>query len=315
MAVLAIGYGMLGLVGCKAPGGGQFATESKPEAQVGPGSTREVLALSHDGGYGLTELGPGLLELAGRTVLQEALLDAGLQQRAARAGVRVTPEMMDRERELLVQLAGADPNMLDNLRRERGFGPTRLEAFVRRNALLRALVGEPERMPDDAVRNAFDLQYGARRVVRVLVARNATEAGAIRERLVGLPIEQLQWAFAAEAFAASQDPSAAAGGYLGAVHPLDPRLPAVIRETLAATPDGSLSPVVLAPNGAALILPIQTTEAADVTLSEVEEDLRVELRVRSQRLLMDDLAAEILRLSDPTVLDRSLEWSWTGGVR
>lgn len=256
-----------------------------------------------------SDLGPTLAEIAGRTAVEELALDRGLSRRLDQAGLTLTGEMIDQERARMVTSLGTEGNSVDRFRRVRGLGPARYEGLLRRNASLRALVGEVP--PDDLeVRRLHELRHGPRRVCRVLIAGNVSEAGAIRERLRGLDGESLEWAFARAAFEQSIDPSAASGGYLGAVHPLDPSLPTAVREALADLPDGELSPIVLAEGGAVLILPVETLAGTGRTFEETKEALRLEAALRAQRAAMDDLAREILREAGLTVLDESLEWGW-----
>jgi len=306
----SLGTLTLVLASCAAP---------PTQAQTKPGEPDSKATTSSVGvmwgqRVGWADLGPSLAELAGRTALEELALDRGLRRRLDRAGLVVTREMIDQERARMVASLGTEGDAVARFRRVRGLGPARFEGLLRRNASLRALVGEVE-ADDLEVRRLHELRHGSRRVCRVLIAGSASEAASIRERLWGLEGEALEWAFARAAFEHSIDPSASAGGYLGAIHPLDPSLPTALREALTGLPDHELSPVVLAEGGAVLLLPTETRPGSGRTLETTRVEIEPEAQARAQRLAMDDLAREILREAGLTVLDESLEWARQNGGR
>ncbi|MFT5422454.1 MAG: hypothetical protein ACI89L_000211 [Phycisphaerales bacterium] len=296
--------------GCQGPGHAPATTTRTPPAASVP-------LLIGTAAVGWAQLQPYLTETGGRQAIEELILDRELARQLEAAGIALTDDLLAKERAMFDAGAAGSPGTMLQIRRSRGLGPHRLERLLRRNASLRALVGEPETATEDEVRFAHELRHGSRRVLRVMVIPDAARAGQIRESLgehaslEGLDSsDPLEWAFARAAFEESADPSAAAGGLLGAVHPLDPSLPEAVRQAVLDTPDGSLSMLILTDRGSVLVLPIGTTPANEITLGESRSEIIKDLRVQRQRLIMDDRAREILRQARPTVLDPGLNWAW-----
>ncbi|MFG0306842.1 MAG: peptidylprolyl isomerase [Phycisphaerales bacterium JB040] len=280
----------------------------------GPSQRAQSVGVMWGQRIGWDDLAPSLAEMNGRTALEELAIDRGLSRRLRERGLELTPEMVERERTLMGESLGTQGDGVDRFRRTRGLGPRRFEGLLRRNAMLRLLAGEPEADPMQ-VRRLYELRHGPRRVCRVLIARNAGEAGAIRERLRTVRAEELEWAFARAAFEESIDPSASAGGYLGAVHPLDPALPSAVREAMVDLEDFELSSVILAEGGALLLLPVGTEPGSGESLETARPELEAEVRAGAQRQAMDTIARDLLREAGVTVLDESLEWGWRAGGR
>ncbi|GJQ30880.1 MAG: hypothetical protein HBSAPP03_27640 [Phycisphaerae bacterium] len=264
------------------------------------------------------DLGSALMETAGATVLEEAVLDAALVELLDRRGLAVSASDIDAERRGMIEVfigeAAVSPaqagELLEHLRRGRGLGPTRYEALLWRNAALRKLVAplaEPSREDQETVQ-AMD--FGPTCRLRVLTTEREADAVSIRARLMSVGEDALlAMRFAAEAVDHSTDVSAAAGGLLARANLADPSLPAVVRAAARELPIGKLSVVLSTERGYALVLVESRTPGREPSAAEKSRTLE-RLRRRMERQAMDRLARELLDAARPIVLDPSLKWSW-----
>jgi parvulin-like peptidyl-prolyl isomerase len=143
----------------------------------------------------------------------------------------------------------------------------------------------------------------------VIVMATQREAGELREALEGATGDR-SLRFADAAARSSIDSSAARGGLLDPISPLDPTYPAAVGRAFEELGPGEISPVLAVDRGFALVLLEERLPGRDVPRETVEEQLRAEVRLRLERLAMDDLAARLLRGASITVFDRGLERAW-----
>lgn len=254
-------------------------------------------------------LRPVLAELAGNEALQEALLDALLEDRARERGIAPDEAAIAREEETLRAYLDRDPvkadRLLGEVRARQGLGPVRWRALLRRNALLRAMVAADVTVQDEQVRAAHDAAHGARRRARVIAVPDLRNAQAVADRLAkGERFEDV----AAEA---STDPSAARGGLVNAMSRLDPGVPASVREALwALAAPGAVSPPVLVGTGYLLVRFEGELPGDGVPLEQVRAEAERAVRLAQERARMDTLAQEMLRGVNPVILDESLADAW-----
>jgi hypothetical protein len=271
------------------------------------------------------ELQPLLAEAAGGTVLQEVVLDRLLEPELRLRGLKVGPEAIARERELLLEAivreARATPDdaerLLASVRRSRGLGDVRFARLLARNAELRALAGalDPPVVEPEAIEREYLIRHGPRYSARVLVAATPREAGEIRARLLANPPVvggTLAAQFAEEAARHSIDPSAERGGIVDPISPADPSYPASIRAALERLAPGELSAVLAVDRGYALLLLEEQLAGDGLELAEVSTAIAEDLLRREERLAMDDVARRLLREANIAVMDRGLDWSWRG---
>lgn len=271
----------------------------------------------------VAELDAALMEAAGGLVLEEAVLDAAIAGRLALAGVQVLPADIERERLSLVESlrdeAGASDEqagvLLEGVRRSRGLGPVRFEALLRRNAGLRALVGELPPPEAADVKRAMAIEFGPRCRARVLTVESPAEANTIRLRLsqVEKP-EHLAVLFAGEAAAHSTDSARNAGGLLVNVSPDEPGVSGALRPALQTLEPGRVSEVLGVERGYSLVLVESRTQGREPTAAE-RTKVEAKLRQRMARVAMDRLAREMLDEAKPIILDASLRWSWENPPR
>ncbi|MEM9882224.1 MAG: peptidylprolyl isomerase [Planctomycetota bacterium] len=254
-------------------------------------------------------LWPAMVEAVGGATLSEYVLDAMLERRLATARVEVGPAQLDAERQRIAASLADDEDtaarLLDELRRRRGWGPTRFDALLRRNAGLRALVADRVTVTDAAVRREFRLRYGPAYRVRLLMVRSLDEAQTLRPEA-----ERGDLAFAELAAARSIDPSAAQGGLLSPIRPDDTTYPRALRDAAARLEPGRVSAPVALDGGFGLVYLKEKTAGRRVDLDTVRAELVADVRRRAERVMMQQLARELIGAADVVVLDPALRRGW-----
>lgn len=302
--------GVVGLWGCASdPGPAKPRRDQDASVAIVDG------VVIHEG-----ELAPAMREIAGGSALEEHVLGVALERACREAGVRVTDADVERERDdllgALVFEDGQRPDdrvgALEAVRVRRGLGPARFEALLRRNAMLRALVGDQGDPSVDEIDLALRIRHGERRRVRLIVTDSEQGAAAAIDRVRAHAAEVgVAPAFAEEATRTSIHPSAGAGGLIEQMSPADPAYPGALRDAVRDTAPGEITPIVGvdARWGAALVeavIPADPGPASDAERATVA----AELRRRKQRLAMDRLAGDLVRKADVVVLDPSVAWSF-----
>jgi len=259
----------------------------------------------------IAEIEPQLLEAVGGRIVRERVLDARLARAAAREGIEIDADDLQRERSLLTATLAEDPDraerLLDELRRNRGLGPIRFEALLRRTALLRRLVAEEVEITDAALEGAHDLAHGPRRVARIVVVEDLRAASDARRSLdAGTP-------FATVAVERSLDASADRGGLLAPVSRLDPSWPVAFRRAVFDAEIGRVSEPVRIDARTLLILVEAERPGTGVSLDAARDDAEAAARLAIERLLMDRLARRLVPENAIDPIDPSLRWSMPRG--
>jgi hypothetical protein len=254
------------------------------------------------------ELRPYLSEAAGADVLGDVILDRMLAAALDDAGITLTTNDLDAERALFYATFSEDPDVAARLAREvrarQGLGPRRLDTLLRRNAALRALVRKDVIVTDEAVRRMFEIVHGPQRQGRLMILPTLAEAQTAIDRVNAGEL------FSDVAVDVSSDASAARGGLLEPISRADPRYPQVLREALWGLVPGEVSrPVFLGETYAVLTL-IRSFDAGDVELADVRSEMVAQVRTSQERLLMDDLARQLIAEVNITVIDDGIKWSW-----
>lgn len=293
-------------VGCQYRGGG-VSLEEAVDVAIDDAPAPAVVAYVRGKPVTRAELMAPLVEAAGAEVFSELVLEAAVADRLEARGLAVTPEDLEAQRQILLGELSSDPNqaqqLLSALRRRRGLGPERFERLLRRTAGLRKLVEGNVEVTDAEVRVARRILYGPRVSARLIVVETVAEAERLRRELDGATAD----AFAQAATARSTDDSSTRGGLLAPVHPEDPSYPAVVRRTLGNLAPGELSDVVAVDNGYALIR-VEAIVPGRAGGDDVDDEaLRLQIRRRSERLAMQQLAAELVNDAEVRVLDPGLK--------
>lgn len=283
-----------------ASGGKKLAT--KPVAYIAGRAVRE------------DDLWVGLAEASGGQVLAEAVLDQVLGSRLEAQAKSVTPEMEQREKQILLMELDPDDldqavRILDEIEQRRGLGEKRFAGLLWRNAAMRLLVEADVDVSTATLRRAYELEYGPRLQPRLIVKSNLRDATAILNRA------RAGKSFSDLAAAESTDSSAAQGGLLSPISLADPTYPQSIRDALGELDEGQMSEVIALDNGYAILKLEKKIPARDIQFADVEKELRITVRRRVERLRMEQLARSILSSTKVVVLDPSLGESWRNRQR
>jgi hypothetical protein len=259
-----------------------------------------------------------LAEAAGGQVLQEAVLDRLLVGEMKAKGLAITEDDTAAERRLLTESIARDAKagpddaerLLESIRRARGLGDVRFRRLLERNARMRKLVAPTVEVSEGDVAQAFEMLHGVKCRFRVIVMTSQTDAANLRDDLAR-STDHLSARFADAAIASSTDSSAARGGLLDGISPVDPAYPSSVREAGGLLEPGQISPILAVDRGFAFILMEAKTPADGAAIADQVDAIRAEVRTRRERQAMDALGLGLLRGADLKVMDRSLDWSLT----
>jgi len=281
-----------------------------------PAGPNRPLALLDGDPITLADLGPGLIEAAGATVLQEHVLDTLLRRELARTNRTVGQDQIDAELNILLGsltsagvATGSDEarELLAPLRAGRALGDTRFRALLWRNAAMRGIVAPRIEVTGADLELAYELRYGPSYSARLITTDSAAQASeALRRIRAGEPFGEV----AAEL---STDSSRDRGGLLPPISPADPTFPASVRTTLAGMSPGEVSqPIALDASYAILELERITPAPADAPPSAeaARDELERDVRLQKERRAMDELARELLESARVQVLDPQLQREW-----
>jgi len=305
-----------GCVGCGSSGG----TVSERDGRLVVRSDRAGAPIVGDetpatiGGDAVTwdELLPVLSEIAGGEALEELAFDRLLGREAERRGIVITEADMRREEALLAetigQAAGADASTTERLlldvRRARNLGPARYAALLKRTAILRELVAGEVHITNAAVEQMHQIRHGERYRARIITVSSERTAEDVRRRLLGGE------AFGELAAEISTDSSAERGGVIGAISAADPTYPSGLRAALRTLDPGAVSPIIALDGVYAVVRVDERIGPDGVALETVRGELERAVRLRQERLAMNERGRRLLAGARVTVFDPALSRSW-----
>ncbi len=140
--------------------------------------------------------------------------------------------------------------------------------------------------------------------------RTEREASTLRTQLKDVG-DALAVRFAEAAMNSSVDASASRGGLLDPFSPEDLTYPIALRQAIQSLPPGErITPTVALDGGYALVLVERKSPSPFVARGGDDALIEQQLRVRKERIAMDQLARRLLDAAGITVFDDSLGWSW-----
>lgn len=294
---------------------GCAAQPTRP-ADIGEHESRpRPVALIDAQAIGIDALTPAMSEVAGDEALSEFVLDRALTQRCRQEGIRIDDAAIERERILLGETLGEideqtnAPRVIGALRARRGLGPHRFERLLRRNAMLRALVGDPPPPEPETVARARQQAFGERYRVRLFVSESPKPASDLRARLAEHDTSDHRVVFSDACFDASVHPSRDRGGLIDGLSVISPGYPAAVLDALGGLQPGQTSMVLSTEAGYALVYIESVTPATEPAESQLRA-LRDRLTRDEQRMAMQRLAQQLLDEREVIVLDESLNWAW-----
>lgn len=288
-----------------------------------PSSGDRPAAVLDGQGIGWPEVAPLLAEAAGSGVLEELILERGLEQACRAESIVIGQAELQAERDLLVSTlaraaqvpASEGERLVGEVRATRGLGERRFAGLLARNAMLRALVRKAAGpagivVSGEDIDQAYQLRYGDRVRARMILVRSQERASEASKRIASGA------SFADVAAEFSADPSRLRGGLLDPISPADPSYPVAFRRALADTDVGMVSPPLMvmwdAQPGFAIIRVEERITGNGPDRVSVASELEAEVRSVRERAAMDRIARSIIdeQAAKLSVLDSGLEWSW-----
>ena len=249
-----------------------------------------------------------MIEMIGREALQEAILDAMLVHTLNERGIQLSPDAIERERTLMVQILAEDETegyrLLEEIRRREGLGPVRFTALLKRNAALRRLIEDRVELREEAILAAWDTLHGPRRIARVVVTPNLLQAREATDLI------QQGREFSEVAVRFSTDASSRAGGLLQPISRLDPSWPTAFRETLWSLDSEEVSKPVLVDGDYLVIKYIGDVPEDGISFEDGRQAALETLRRAQERLLMDAEARQMLDSIEVDLIDSELRAVW-----
>lgn len=250
-----------------------------------------------------------LAETAGGAILEELILDKLLSQRLVRERQTVDAAAIESERLLMMEVLDSDPTRaalsLEAVRQRRSLGDRRFQLMLKRNAMLRALVKDDVEINETMIRSQYEQLYGPKYRVRLITSATMNEAATALSRIrAGEPFAEVA------ALVSTDAASAQRGGLLDAISPYDASYPMALRQVLADLEEGDLSPIIPLESGFALVQMVQRVPRSNVAYELVKTDMARAARLAQERILMDNLARQLLNSADVAVLDPALNDGW-----
>jgi len=249
-----------------------------------------------------------LVEASGGEILAEVMLDRLLAERIENEGIEIDDAKIDREKRILLQSLSDDPDeavrLMRALRERRGLGDARFEAFLKRNAALRALIADEVEITPVAIDQAFARRYGPKYEIRLILVDRLAEA----QRLVKAARSGKD--FGDLAIEHSVDGSRSRGGLLPPISPADGSYPRAIRNAVKSMQVAEVSSPIALSDQFAVIKLVDMQPGDDVELADVREQLEGDLRLRLEGVRMQQLARSMLLEANVTTLTESMKQSW-----
>lgn len=295
-------------------------TQSQRESDT-PVSTRsdlrpQIIAIINGTPITRDQIQDDLSERAGKQAILDLVLDQQLDLEIRRQHIQIAQSDLEHEESILLSTI-ADENsptmgykVLDAIRSSRGMGANRYPRFLRRNAMLRKLIGQSGQPSEAELDLAEQIAFGPRYQVRLFVGESESSGAQLRRNIISSPDLSQRWIFAQECSTNSIHPSAARGGLIPDLSPVDPGYPSVITNAIMALSPGEISGILSTDAGYAIVL-IESIIPATAPSHEQARSIREQLTFRKQSLEMQRLADELIRSAEVTVMDRALNWNWT----
>ncbi|MEZ6193940.1 MAG: peptidyl-prolyl cis-trans isomerase [Phycisphaerales bacterium] len=300
------------LIGCEtAPQPAASSSQPAPTGlaqQTGQPNTARPVAYINGTTVTDRDLQGPLIEAAGGSVLSEITLDRLIRDQLDQRGLTLTPALIEQEKANMLATLSADPNeavrLLNEMRARRGLGEIRFQSMLFRNAGLRLLVQDQVEVAPALVFQAYELQYGKRYRVRILVAETMAKASELLIRA------KAGESFSDLAAKNSTDVSAAQGGLLSPISPADATYPKTLRQSLEGMQIGGISDL-LAVDDRFIIMKLEEILSPDpISFVDARPQLERTVRLETEAQLMQQTARAMLADAKVVVLDPALNKSW-----
>jgi len=239
----------------------------------------QIMALVNDKPIGMDQLHSILVDGYGLTIAQQILRSEIVRQAAAAKNLSVNDQETAAEHEralaMTFPMANSDAErqqMLNQLLTSRNVTYSTWNLIMRRNALLRKMIGTDFEVPDEAVRAAFDKRHGR----QVVVSHIETKEHVVAKLVKSLAAKR---DFAALAREYSINPSGKSGGRLPAIGQNTKQVsPALKQVALAMTRIGEISDPVQVANRFHILKLEEIIEPKQVSYAEEKGKIAAELK-------------------------------------
>ena len=250
-----------------------------------------------------------LIEAGGGEIFVEVVLDRLIENELKMKNLEVTDQDIQWERDLMMTGIDGDRHhaarLFEEFQQRRGVGEVRLVNTLKRNAGLRKLVAGSVKLNDATIKERFELLYGQKKVLRMI----------LREELKGIKsvLKRLEDGenFIDLAVQLSEDtPSAERGGLLSAISVQDKSYPLAVRDVAKRIKVGELSGVIALDGKYAVfhceeILPAKKIDFNSVK-AEVEKNVRREIEAMKMQILVKGLIQD----AEVMVFDGGVKSGW-----
>lgn len=254
-------------------------------------------------------LHPVLVEMGGRQVVSDFVVDQQLRIELKKNDMVVTREDIERERKIFAEQLSVDENtamkLLIEMRERQGLGDMRFKMMMFRNAGLRKLVSEDVKVTEPMLHLAYQQAYGRRTGVRLLMVDTLVKAQTVVERLQkGDSFVELVYEFSTD------NASRVQGGLLPLINVNDPEYPLELRRTVHRMKVGEVSLPISLTGGYAIVKCERIVQPEQKDFEEVKDDLERLVRLRLERVVMERVGRALIQKADVTVLDGQLGEAW-----
>ena len=268
----------------------------------------EVMAIVNGRKISMDQLHAILVDGYGLTIAQHILRTEIVRQAAASKGISVTDKEISAEHEralrLTFSMANSDAErqqMLNQLLVSRNVTYSTWQLIMRRNALLRKMIGTDFEVPDVAVRAAFDKRHGR----MVVVSHIETKSHSLAKLVKSLSAAR---DFAALAREYSVNPTGRTGGKLPPIGQNTQQVsPALKQVALAMTKIGEVSDPVQVASRFHILKLDKIIEPKKVKYADEKDNIASELKERMIRSAGNRLMEQLSESADVQFVNPSLK--------
>ena len=250
------------------------------------------------------DLWPALIEIGGKTAMEEHVLNIAVELTLEKQGIEITQHDIDNERTLFATSLRSNQNIeVDKVLESKGYGLHRKSALLFRNAALRKLISPDVHVTESSKRKMFSIMYGVSYPVKIIVVPTLNLATDITSKLNGGA------SFQEIAIEYSIDSSSTRGGLVNPINAADPVWPTAIRDVLPRLKQGEISTPILVDDRWVIVQVTGSAINSDVTYIDVESEMHRLSTLAQERFLMEQLSSSLIEQNLPTLFDDDVKRS------
>ncbi|MEE2912762.1 MAG: peptidylprolyl isomerase [Planctomycetota bacterium] len=248
------------------------------------------------------DLWPSLIEIGGKTVMDEHVLNLAIELALQEQRIKITQQDIEHERDLLAtSLSDSTEGRVDKVLKMKGYGSHRKNMLLFRNAALRKLISKDVVVTESAKKKLFSIVYGASYPARIIVVSSLQEATEI------ISILNDGASFKTMAIKHSIDSSSSQGGYVNPINVADPIWPTAIRDILGNLKTDEFSSPILINDKWAIIKVTGKPTISDVKYEDVKTEILQLSKLALERLLMEQLSLSLIEKHSVTLFDENIK--------